>query len=59
VEILDAVIKKYQNNLITTAQIIEELIQLAKDIRYSDKRGEQFNLRPASPKIAIVEGRSR
>ncbi len=41
---LDASIKKYQNNLLTTAQIIEELIALAKDIREADKRGEKLNL---------------
>ncbi len=43
-EMLENAIKKYQNNLLTTAQVIEELIQLAKDIRDSDKRGDQFNL---------------
>jgi type I restriction enzyme R subunit len=43
-EMLEAAIKKYQNNLLTTAQVIEELIRLAKDIRDSDKRGEQFKL---------------
>jgi len=41
---LENAIKKYQNNLLTTAQVIEELIRLAKDIRDSDKRGEQFKL---------------
>jgi type I restriction enzyme R subunit len=43
-EMLENAIKKYQNNLITTAQVIEELIRLAKEIRDSDKRGKQFNL---------------
>jgi len=43
-EMLENAIKKYQNNLLTTAQVIEELIRLAKDIRDSDKRSEQFNL---------------
>jgi len=43
-EMLENAIKKYQNNLLTTAQVIEELIRLAKDIRESDTRGEQFNL---------------
>jgi type I restriction enzyme R subunit len=43
-EMLENAIKKYQNNLLTTAQVIEELIRLAKEIRDSDKRGEQFNL---------------
>lgn len=37
-EMLEKAIKKYQNNLITAAQVIEELIQLAKDIRAEDER---------------------
>lgn len=43
-DMLDASIKKYQNNLLTTAQIIEELIALAKEISRADKRGEKLNL---------------
>jgi type I restriction enzyme R subunit len=43
-EMLENAIKKYQNNLLTTAQVIEELIRLAKEIRDTDKRSEQFNL---------------
>ncbi len=43
-EMLENTIKRYQNNLLTAAQVIEELIKLAKDIKESDKRGEQFNL---------------
>jgi type I restriction enzyme R subunit len=43
-EMLEGAIKKYQNNLLTTAQVIEELIKLAKDIRESDKRGQELNL---------------
>jgi len=43
-EMLENAIKRYQNNLLTTAQVIEELIRLAKEIRESDKRGEQFKL---------------
>jgi type I restriction enzyme R subunit len=44
-DMLADAVKRYQNGLITSAQIIEELIQLAKDIREADKRGEQMNLR--------------
>ncbi len=44
-EMLESSIKKYQNNLLTTAQVIEELIKLAKDIREEDLRGETLNLR--------------
>jgi len=36
-EMLETAIKKYQNNLLTTAQIIEELIKIAKEIKESDK----------------------
>jgi type I restriction enzyme R subunit len=43
-DMLDSVIKKYQNNLLTSAQVIEELIRIAKDIRESDKRGDSLNL---------------
>lgn len=44
-EMLAQAVKRYQNGLITSAQIIEELIQLAKDIRAADQRGETLNLR--------------
>ena len=43
-EMLEEAIRKYQNNLLTTAQVIEELIRMARDIRESDKRGGQLNL---------------
>lgn len=44
-ELLAAAVKRYQNGLIDSAKIIEELIQLAKDIRAADQRGEKLNLR--------------
>jgi type I restriction enzyme R subunit len=43
-EMLENAIRKYQNNLLTSAQVIEELIKIAKDIRQSDKRGEGLDL---------------
>ena len=43
-EMLDAVIKLYQNNLLTTAEIIEELIRIAKEINAADRRGEELGL---------------
>ena len=45
-EMLAEAVKRYQNGLIDSTKIIEELIQLAKDIRAADERGEQLNLRP-------------
>jgi len=44
-EMLAEAVKRYQNGLIDSAKIIEELIHLAKDIRAADERGEQLNLR--------------
>lgn len=43
-EMLEAAIRKYQNNLITAAQVIEELIGLAKDIRSSDEQSRILGL---------------
>ena len=45
-EMLAEAVKRYQNGLIDSTKIIEELIQLAKDIRAADERGEKLNLRP-------------
>lgn len=42
-ERLEAAIGRYHSNAITTAAILEELIQLAKDIRAARSRGEQTN----------------
>lgn len=44
-EILAETVKKYQSGLIEAAQVIDELIKLANDIKESDKRGEKLNLR--------------
>ncbi|MHC6203642.1 DUF3387 domain-containing protein [Breznakiellaceae bacterium SP9] len=43
-EMLDGTIKKYQNNLLTTTEIIEELIRLAKEVNAAGKRGEELGL---------------
>jgi len=43
-ERLEAAIARYHVNAITTAQVIEELIQLAKDIRAARLRGEETGL---------------
>jgi type I restriction enzyme R subunit len=43
-ELLEQAIRKYQNRAIETAQVIEELIQLAKDMRAANARGEALNL---------------
>jgi type I restriction enzyme R subunit len=43
-ELLEQAIQKYQNRAIETAQVIEELIQLAKDMRAASARGEELKL---------------
>jgi len=43
-ELLEQSIRKYQNRAIETAQVIEELITLAKEIREADQRGEELGL---------------
>ena len=43
-EMLETAIKKYQNNLLSTAEIIQELIELAREIKASDQRGAKLGL---------------
>jgi type I restriction enzyme R subunit len=43
-ERLEAAISRYHANALTTAQVIEELIQIAKDIRLARARGEETGL---------------
>lgn len=43
-EMLEMAIKKYQNNLLTAAQVIDELIKLAEEIKASDARGTDLGL---------------
>jgi type I restriction enzyme R subunit len=46
-EMLERAIKKYQNNLLTTAEIIQELINIANEIKESDKEAERLGLTQA------------
>lgn len=43
-EMLEQTIRRYQNRAIEAAQVIEELIALAKDMRAANARGEALNL---------------
>jgi type I restriction enzyme R subunit len=43
-ELLEQAIRKYQNRAIETAEIIEQLIELAKEMRNADQRGEELGL---------------
>lgn len=43
-EMIENAVRKYQNNLISSAEVIQELINLAKDIKEADRRGEDLGL---------------
>lgn len=43
-EMLEQCLQRYQNRAIETAKVIEELIQLAKEMRMATSRGEALNL---------------
>lgn len=43
-ELLDSVLKRYQNRSIETAQVIEELIEMAKKFAAASKRGDVLGL---------------
>ena len=43
-DMLDSAIKRYQNNLLTTAEIIEELIRISREIGTADKCGDDMGL---------------
>ena len=43
-EMLEENIQKYQNRLIDTAQVIEEMIQLAKEMRDAQSKGQKLGL---------------
>ncbi|MCU0242021.1 MAG: DUF3387 domain-containing protein, partial [Vicinamibacteria bacterium] len=43
-KMLAQAIRGYQNRAVTAAQVIEELIELAKDMRKADQRGEELGL---------------
>jgi len=43
-EMLEKAIRKYQNRAIEAAQVIEELIKIAKEMREAQKRGENLGM---------------
>jgi len=43
-DMLEKTVRAYQNRALETAQVIEALIDLAKNIREADKRNEELNL---------------
>jgi type I restriction enzyme R subunit len=45
-EMLENVIKRYHNNQIDTAQVIEELSQIAREMKLEDKKSDELGLTP-------------
>ncbi|MFW5852508.1 MAG: type I restriction endonuclease subunit R [Nanoarchaeota archaeon] len=43
-EMLEEVIKKYQNRSITSAQVVQELVEIAKQVRDDKQRGKELGL---------------
>ena len=43
-DMLNGALNRYQTNLLTTAEIIEELIKIAREVKAADKRGEDLGL---------------
>ena len=43
-EMLEQTLRRYQNRAVEAAQVIEELIQLARDLREANARGEKLGL---------------
>ena len=43
-QMLEQTLRRYQNRAIEAAQVIEELIQLARELREADARGEELGL---------------
>jgi type I restriction enzyme, R subunit len=52
-ERLDAAIARYHSNALTTAEVLQELISIARDIRASRQRGEEQGL--SSDEIAFYD----
>ena len=46
-EMLERSIRAYQNRTVETAQIIEELIEIARELRAAGQRGDELGLDPA------------
>ena len=45
-EMLENIIKKYHNNQIDTAQVIQELSDIAREMKLEDKKAEDIGLTP-------------
>ena len=57
---LEEVIRRYQNRSIDSAQVIQELIEIAKQVRADKQRGEELGLSPEEEAFydALAENKS-
>ena len=55
-EMLDGAINKYQNNLLTTTEVIDELIKIAQDLKKADMRSLEMGL--SSDELAFYDALS-
>jgi type I restriction enzyme R subunit len=46
-EMLESVVKRYHNNQIDSAQVLQELSEIAKEMRLEDHKAEELGLTPA------------
>src|SRR5690554_7733606 len=45
-ELLESVVKRYHNNQIDSAQVLQELSEIAKEMRLEDHKSEELGLSP-------------
>lgn len=55
-EMLDRAMNRYQNNLLSTAEIIDELIKIANELRKADSRAQTMNM--TSDELAFYDALS-
>lgn len=55
-EMLNGAINKYQNNLLTTAEVIDELIKIAQDLKKADMRSSEMGV--SSDELAFYDALS-
>jgi type I restriction enzyme R subunit len=57
-EMLERAIRAYQNRSLEAAEVISELVELAKEMREAHKRGEQLGLRAIAHDLVEMARRS-
>ena len=55
-DLLEAAIRRYQNRAVETAQVIEELIELARQMREARERGIRLVAPPAEARRLLAQG---